>query len=218
VHSLERVDSRNPWRLDVHDGFDCEFRDAAYARLDVERSRVAPFSVRGRMLLAPAQPLLVLLLGCHLSKDLHSMRLFRIAELITVMRTDLASGALHWDDLMRALDGTGAARFLFPAFALVDRLVPEVVDRHVLRELEHRSNWMIRRVVQRLTPAGGMPRKDMLSTFMWADDPVTLARAVTARFLGYGDRNPVARWLGLLREARLGAIRFGTGDERQDTS
>ena len=142
------------------------------------------------------------------------MRLFRLVELAHVIRADERAGRLNWNDVFSAGERTGAARFLYPSLTLVDRLAPGVVDAHVLRELHGASTWMIRRVVRRLAPAGGPPRRDTITTFMWADGTIGLLRALIARFLGSGEDARVRRWIRLLDHVRAGGIRIG-GEERE---
>jgi putative nucleotidyltransferase-like protein len=220
VFSVERSDAQTRWHLDLHASFDRPFGDGIHARIDGERHSVAPLDVSGRILLAPTQPLLLLVLACQLSADLDSMRLMRLVDLVRVIRTDLQRRKLDWDELLAAFERTGVARYTYPALALAEDLAPGTIDGRVLSRARAACNWAIRSTVDRLTPSGGYAdHRSIVRMFMWANSPLgAIGRAmVRAASLALGDRNTlviVCRAVG--RRVAAGAYTFGVRDERAD--
>ena len=127
IFSVEVEDERNRWNLDLHASLDRLFHPGAVARLDSELDEVEPIDIDGRSLLGLRAPLLLLSLACHCSQELHANRLLRLVEIVRVIRANLASGRLDWDEFLSMTKRTGAARYAFPALALAEELVAGTV-------------------------------------------------------------------------------------------
>lgn len=201
VYSLDRPDARNPWRIDLHASLDCEYRDVAFARLDVARDTVVPFQVAGRELLAPSADLALLVAACHVACELHSMRLLRLVELTRIVP------AVDWTAFRSLCARTRAARFAYPAFTLVELLAPGTIHPGVLDECHASSSRIVRRIVRGLVPAGADPRKSFLITFMWSTGVRDVLRAIASRATVGGPRAMVRRWIAVTRQTLGGAIR-----------
>lgn len=218
VFSVERTDARSRWQLELHESFDRDFPGGVDARLGSEGHHVVPFVVAGRTLLAPAQPLLSLVLACQISSELDSMRLMRLIDLVRVIRADRAHGKLDWDEVLAAFRRTGAARFAYPALALAEDLAPSTIDQRVLASARKACTWGIRHTVKRLVPGGGsMDRSNLIMMLMWAESPLGVVRSamrVLARSMSRG-RPGIIAWRALLRRIAAGAFSFGPPDEGQ---
>ena len=219
VFSIERADARSRWHLELHESFDRYFANDADAHLDGERHHVGPIHVAGRTLLAPAQPLLFLVLACQLSSELGTMRLMRLIDLVRVIRATRAQGTLEWDDVLAAFRRTGAARFAYPALALADDLAPGTIDPRVLSSARAASGWGVRHTVRRLVPSGTLvERTSVITMFMWTSSPFgvisSLIRKLTRHVSPNGEGS--AKWRALLRHSMSGALSVGAPDERRN--
>jgi hypothetical protein len=205
LFSIDDPDARNPWQLEVHASFDRGFASAVHMRLDSERGNTAPFSLDGRTLRAPAQPLLLLTLAGQLSSEMESMRLMRLMDLVTVIRRDVAHGVLDWGAVEAAMQRIRAASFIYPALALAEQLAPGTVDAHVLDVARASSTRIVRSVTRRLAPSGGYADEtSMMQLVMWADTPYTFVKVVLHRV-----RDLVTspyRWRSLARRIARGAF------------
>ena len=218
VFSVDHVDARSPWRVEVHESLDRDFRARRFARLDSERDGVAPFVVAGRALLAPAQPLLLLTLACQISSELDVMRLMRVIDLVRVIKADRANGKLEWEAVLDAFRRTGVARYAFPGLALAEDLVPGTVDERVLQMAHGASTVASRYTVARLRPAATWTdQRDLMSLCMWADNPlevgVTLGAAI-ARSVSRGPTAAFAVWRAMIRRALAGDLSLRPPDEQ----
>jgi hypothetical protein len=98
------------------------------------------------------------------------MRLF---EIISIIRHDVASGALDWDRFTHHLEHVDGLRFAYPAMALAERLAPGTVDATALDRMRAAATARMRRVIDPLSPADAQ-RLDVLSMqerFMWSATP-----------------------------------------------
>ncbi len=150
--SLELFDARDRWKLELHDG--CNFGELARfgLRVETENWPRRPWDAHGLPVLTPAQPLLTVILATHLAAELHSRCLLRVVELEFVIRRDRELGLLDWNELDSLLSETSAHRFVYPAFSLVERLVPGTIDHGLLERARRASTPLARFVTERLTP------------------------------------------------------------------
>ena len=215
--SLERTDARSRWQLEVHESFNRPFPNEYYARLDSEQHRVAPIDVAGRTILAPVQPLLFLVLACHLSSELGTVRLMRLIDLVRVVRADRANGTLDWVEVMTAFQRTSAARFTYPAMAMAEDLAPGTIDLRALEVARKASTWGVRHTVKRIVPRGGsLERTSLITMFMWDTNPLDIALNAIGKLARSALRRGagIAEWRALLRRLRSGALSVGAPDER----
>lgn len=216
--SIERVDARSPWRLELHASFDRDFPGALCARLDWLRLCQTAFHLHGRKVQVPAQPLLLLSLAAQLSSELDSMRLMRTIDLVRVIRADVARGALQWAAVLDAFAECRCARFVYPALLMADSLSPGTIPQAVLAASRADANPRLRAAADRLTPGGGwMDRRDLTSMFMWANTApellqtfvVTLARSAVPK-----PGNSRTAWPAMLRRLARGSVTLRPPDER----
>jgi hypothetical protein len=218
VHSLEYSHEENPWVIELHGTLDRLFHPGAVARFDSERGAVDAWSLAGRPLLVQRQPLLLLTLASHCSQELGGSRLLRLIEMVNVIRIDTAAGRLDWDEVLAMMRRTDASRFAYPAFALVERLAPGVINRRALELARRESTWAARHTVDRLSPAGGSPdRRGVLRQWMWTRGPVAVAQQLLrslwpAAFTRPGDVS--AGWRARIRRLRSGHLTLTAPDER----
>ncbi len=219
VFSVELAHERGPWTLELHASLDRVYHRGAVAKLDSQASCVEPFEFAGRPLLVLGQPLLLISLACHCSQELHGARLLRLVEMVRVIRADEKAGRLDWDALIAMLRRTGAARFTYPALALVEDLAPGSVDARVLAIGRRESTWTARHTVERLHPAGGsLDDMGVLRGLMWATGPVSwLQRAIRsvwpASVREFRDAEKL--WRVQLRRLRGGTMSLLAPDERR---
>ena len=215
--SVEASDARTKWVIELHASLDRSFHPGAIARLDSERSRTLPFSVRNRELLVLAPPVLLLTLACHCSQELGSSRLLRLVEIIRVIRAEHGAVRIDWDDFLVMLYRTGAARYAYPALALAENLSPGTVDERVLRLGARESTWAARHTLQRLVPAGGsIEALGLLRQIMWMRGPVAFLHRAMRLVAPSSQGRPglLPSWRVRLRQLRAGALSIGAPDER----
>jgi len=216
--SIERPDARNPWQIDLHVSLDQDFGCGASARLDRTLGDTRDLTLAGRRVLAPEQPLTLLLLATHAARHLDSMRLFRIIELVEVIRRDTRARRLDWDRVVDALHVTQSAAYAFPLLHLAEQLVPGTVDERVRQHCASAATWGVRHTVRRMIPSGSSSRHGLVREFMWARGPIDLSRRVVARVLARDSLGVRQRWLRLARRALDGLISIRAPDERAITS
>jgi Uncharacterised nucleotidyltransferase len=173
LRSVELTHELSPWDIELHASLDRRFETSSIFRLADTEAMHEPWSVRGRPLRVLAQPLLFAMLAAHASDALHSMRLSRLIELVFVLRAERHTSALDW----RAFDALFArrrdARFVYPALALAERLVPGIIDQRTLSAAHRASTRLARHLVKRMTPADESPigRASLAEKFMWVAGP-----------------------------------------------
>ena len=213
-HSIERPDARGAWHIDLHGSLDQAFRMGRTAYLDELRGCTSPMTLCGCRVQVPAQPLTLLLLAAHAARNLSSMRLFRVVELIEVIRQDTAAGQLDWEVVQRALRVSNAAAYTFPLFHLAEQLAPGTVHAGTLEQCRRAAGWAVRHTVRRMVPAGGAyDRTGVVSEFMWARGPGDVARHVRT-LLDAGHGGIWKRCSHIARRAFAGLIAFRAPDER----
>lgn len=219
VFSLELPDERTRWMLELHASLDRVFHPGAVAKFDAERELVEPRTIAGRSVLVLRQPLLLLTLACHCSQELDGSRLLRLFEMTRIIRQDTAAGRLDWDEVLAMLRRAGAARFSYPAFALVEHLAPGSIDPRVLTLGRHDSTWAARHTVARLVPAGGsLDDRGVLRQVMWMRGPVAVLQRVLRVFwpASFTSTDGVgAAWRARLRRMRAGLLTLRAPDEHR---
>jgi hypothetical protein len=218
IFSVEVEDERNRWNLDLHASLDRLFHPGAIARLDSQLHEVDSIDIDGRSMLALRAPLLLLLLACHCSQELHANRLLRLVEIVRVIRADRASGRLDWDEFLSMTKRTGAARYTYPAFALAEELAPGSVDARVLGVGRRASTWAARHAVKRLSPAGGSSdSRGAIRQLMWTRGSVAVLHWLVCAVWPGGLTRPrdfLYGWRGRLRRIREGRLSLWAPDER----
>ncbi|MEP6491299.1 MAG: nucleotidyltransferase family protein [bacterium] len=224
LFSVELFDERSKWILELHASLDRVYHPGAVARLDSELARgsLVPFDIAGRQVRVLSPELLMVTLACHCSQELDGTRLARLVELVRVIRGEgfgsPPARPCDWDDVLRIFEQTGAARFTYPALALVEDLAPETVDPRVLDAGQRASTWAALHTVARLAPAGGsLDDRGVLRQLMWTRGPVAILQRVLrnvwpAAFTRPGDVIP--GWRVRLRRLRRGVLSFHAPNER----
>jgi hypothetical protein len=219
VHSTERTDERDRWSIELHASLDRVFHPGAVARLDRERHRADVMELYGRRVRVLSPEILLLMLACHCSQELDGGRLLKLIEIVRVARTLGEPDTPRWRTMAELVDGTEAARYAYPAFALAEDLAPGTIARDVLDAGHAASTWAARHTVRRLVPAGGsLDRRGALRQAMWTRGPVAFAqRALRALWpASFVETSGVAAgWGARLRRWRAGALSWRAPDERR---
>lgn len=179
LRSMSLAHGDAPFAIEMHDSLERVFYGVRTVTPGVVDERTTePWPALHPGARALSQPLLAAFLATHASEELHQIQLVKLLELALVLRADAASGALEWNGLADLLDGSGATRFAYPAFALADRLVPGTLDPAFRKRITAAATPRIRRFVDRLRPADAQ-RLDRLSLeerFLWARGPIEFVR------------------------------------------
>ena len=179
LRSIELTHADNPWAVEIHASLDRTFygvRTVSLGPLDTHRT--AEWEQVHDSAKVLSQPLLLAFLALHASEELHHVQLVRLVELVLVIREDLATGRLSWDEVTSLLERASAMRFAYPALELAERLAPGTLDGELRGRLARAATPRMRRVVDRLRPATAQ-RLDKLSLeerFMWAERPIEYLR------------------------------------------
>lgn len=182
IPSLDVDHWANPWSVDLHVMLGRRYARGVAAVLTTNRPRQAvPFALGARAAAGLGQPLLTAFLALHASYAIHQLRLVRLVELVLVIRTDAATGALRWDALDTLLRQSALSRFCYPAFELVEHLAPGTVDPMVRRTVVSAASPRLRRVVQTIIAEGTLrlPHRSLEEKLMWAASPLELAGTVS---------------------------------------
>lgn len=179
IHSLEIDHASNPWAVDLHTSLDKPyFRGVTATFGDLPFTESTPWSLAGSDARVLRQPLLTAHLAQHTAYTISELRLIRLVELSFVIRQDTRSGDLNWKALSSLLRTHALGRFAYPAFELVERLVPGTVDQDFLRPLRREATSRMRSVIEQLA-SNGMRlggRGSLSERLMWARGPVELVR------------------------------------------
>ena len=219
IFSLEFPDERTRWMLELHTSHDRVYHPGATARLDSERDCVERMTLAGRSLFVVNQPLLLISLACHCSQELDGSRLLRLFELVQVIRADGARGRLDWDEVLAMLERTRAARYTYPALALVEELAPGTVDSRALSLGYRESTWAARHTVARLAPAGGsLDSRGVVRQLMWTRGPLAVAQRIARTFWPAaftGTEGLAVGWRARVRRVRAGLLSLRAPNERE---
>jgi len=148
----------------------------------VQLDRVVDMSARWQLqdasLRAARGPSLVAMLAVHASGELYATRLLRLVELVLVIRADRAAGSLDWNGVSELLAESGALRFAYPAFALVERLAPGTIDQPLLARTASASSARSRAVVDAFTPTAPIFQRgiSLAERLMWTTTARETAR------------------------------------------
>jgi hypothetical protein len=172
--SLELTHERNPWTVDLHASFDRDFGGVRTVKLvPVHGASARDARIAGAEVRVLEQPWLAIYLAAHASQELKNLTLVRLVELVWV----LGGGKLpapDWTELAAALDRPRVGPYVYPAFALADRLRPGTVPEALLERLARATPARVRAVTDRLEPATAQ-RLEAVSVeeqFMWAVGPL----------------------------------------------
>ena len=184
---LDLTHEENPLAIEVHAGLDRDFGVRRLPFSNRETGLTEAWTAFGDALV-PAEPLLFAYLAAHASEELHRMQMLRLVELVLVARRDFTSPA-HWEALQRFARELGACRFLYPAMALAEALVPESMNAEALADFERDAPPRLRRAIARLRPATAfnLERLSVADRFIWTRGPVETVRR--AAYLLFPDRS-----------------------------
>ncbi|HEU4630443.1 MAG TPA: nucleotidyltransferase family protein, partial [Gemmatimonadaceae bacterium] len=178
TRSFELWHARDRWKLELHDGLNFEHTRPYDVRLGAPTGVDDTFRAVGVPVRVAGQPLLVSLLATHLSGELYSSRLLRLIELVLVVRRDDARGLLDWAAVTELLERSGAVRFTYPAFALVERLAPGTIDAALVARARATATPRTRRIADGLTPTAPavQARVSLAERLMWTTGPLDTMR------------------------------------------
>jgi hypothetical protein len=179
--SLELLHADSQYAIDLHASLERNFFGVRRLLPDVSGplpTRAASELGQGARVLR--QPGLLVYHALHGSEGFFNLTLVRMVELVLMIRQDVESGALDWDEAAALLRALGAARFAYPALAMAERLVPGTLEPRFLASLTSAATPRMRQVVAARTPASAQ-RLDVLSVrerFMWCQTPGDYLRRV----------------------------------------
>lgn len=151
--SLYHTHADDPFAIELHASLERDFCGIRRVVVTEDMSGAVlwpELSTRARVL---RQPELLCYLALHASEEINNLTLLRLLELVFVIRRD-AGRSFSWDGAAALLERRAAMRFAYPAFALVERLAPGTVDRHVLAALRADAPERARIVVDGMVAAG----------------------------------------------------------------
>lgn len=176
--SLEMEHPESPWSIDLHANLDrTYFRGLTAGFGDRLFAATTTTSLKGATARVLAQPMLTAHLALNASHTIEELRLLRIVELVLVIRQDTACGQLDWLELEAVLCETGTARFVYPVFALAERLTPGLVPDRFQKMLHAQTTARLRRAVARVRVGGAELRgRSLTEKLMWSRGPIQLGR------------------------------------------
>jgi hypothetical protein len=185
VQSLEYWHQLSPWKIELHTALDFGTLIRHGVQLETGMPLNEIWCGLGIPLRVAPQPLLLVGVATHASGELHASRLLRLIELTWMIRRDESSGVLDWSAVEELLERTGATRFAYPAFTLVEQLAPGTIKPSILTHLARRSTRIARAVVRELTPATPIlnERTSIAERLMWEPGILGLIRRVLEMFL-----------------------------------
>jgi len=208
IRSLELWHAESPWTLELHSGL--HFADLYRYGVKFADARTAPSGAGGIDALALDPSLRLVTTAAHLSTELHSMRLLRLVEMIQMIRAG-DPDAIDWTEVREILDRSGATRFVYPPFALIERLAPGTVPSPLLERARLASSRLARHVVAHLGPSTPVlsGHVSLTQRLMWASTPSEFVDRVRRLLVPDGDRVGVLQGrLHRLVTGRVG-VRFG---------
>ena len=134
-----------------------------------------------------AQPALLLHLALHMAFPLSNVTLVRLAELVFVIRQDVAEGALSWEQLLASAATLGALGGIYPALRCCEELAPGTVPEHVLDACRnHVPKRALRFIDFKVRDAAGFTRCSLGEKVMWAPSTGAAARQIARDVLPLG--------------------------------
>ena len=202
VVSVALHHSDNAYALDLHAALEVSFFGVRTIRFDgmfAEARQPAPWA--GPLASTLAQPAVLAYHAAHASRGLYNLTLIRMVELAFMIRRDAPVG-LDWSELGEGLRRARAERFVYPAFALVERLVPGTVEPSFQAALHNAATPAQRAVLASLSAATAQ-RTDRIALkeqFMWAATPAEFARRAAYMLLPLADSGSLRKLLRIYAE------------------
>jgi hypothetical protein len=210
----------NPFALDLHASLEVSFfgvRSIQFDRAFPAARQPAPWAGAGAAALA--QPLAIAHYAAHAARGLYNLTLIRIVELALMIRRD-AGNSLDWYELATGLQHAQAERFVYPAFELVERLVPGTVDARLRAALHGAATRAQRAVLVATSPATAQrtERIALREQFMWAASPLEYLRRAAYMLFPLADSGSLRKLLRIYADRifRLlrGRVQLNTGKAR----
>jgi hypothetical protein len=210
IRSFELWHAESPWLLELHGGL--FFADLHRYGLNFGEALAEPCEIGGIAARALVFPLRLVATATHASSELQSMRLLRLVEMIVMIRAAAASGALDWGEVEDVLVRSGAARFVYPSFTLIEQLAPGTIAPPIVDRARRASSRVARHVTRGLRPGtplmlGGI---SLIERSMWVSNVAESLYLVRRWFILDGRKSwPDAmaayyRGLHLLFRGRIG--------------
>ena len=194
VHSLEVDHADAPWSVDLHTALERWYFRGLRRGLGEELPHYTTSVTIGRdSVRVLAQPYLAAFLAMHASNELVKVRMVRVVELALLARTDVARGRLDWDEFTYLLYRTKTERFVYPALALVEDLVPGTVPGALLVRLARGATNRTKRVIAAVQAAGMAPltHRSLDAKLMWASGPKEMLLNMSELLLPSDDGMPL---------------------------
>jgi hypothetical protein len=169
VVSVEMDHADNPWSIDVHTSIDRPYFRGHWSHFGrIIFANTERWILRQQQALVFRQPLLLSHLAQHASRDIVRFRIVRLVELVFVIRQDTH---IDWDECLRLLDQCGVTRFVYPAFALAERLAPSTVEPGFLNAVSDAAPSSTRKAVRQLAddPLRSFFRRSPAERIMWTN-------------------------------------------------
>lgn len=175
------------WAVDLHHSLDYQPRPTvSAARLDlVYLSSERSAWPAGHVGFALGQPLLLLHIATHASCPLDSLTPLRMIEMALIIRRDLASGALQWDEFIEQARRADAVGKIFPALFFTEKLIPNTIPSDLLETSAAAAPKAVRRYLAEFTPATIQPvhRISLRERLAWSEGWYAVARQIGHDFL-----------------------------------
>jgi len=196
VRSLSYDHADGLWSVDLHTSLDRQpFEGLATALGAPELSAGEVWNEYCQPVRVLAQPLLLAYLALHASSHFYSMMQVRLIELVLVARRDFGTDAAKWAAFGDLVVRTASGRFVYPALALAERLLPGTMDRGVLDRIAAATPRRLRRLVKAMTPMSPLrihPVPAMRERFVWVGSPREALAALWWLVWPREDQRPVA--------------------------
>ena len=200
---LAHADDR--WSIDLHRSLDFSAgAGAPLLRLDaaepIETSEPWPLDDAAGVL---SEPLLLVHLAVHAGGGLHSLTLLRMIEIVLVVRHDVESGRLSWDEFLHVGAEAKALGAFYPALSMAEKLAPGTIPSRVREIIGEVVPRRARAIVDKLEPATAhrVDRASIAEHFMWVDGLSGWMRQIVSDLAPSSDFWPIyqARGYRLLR-------------------
>jgi Uncharacterised nucleotidyltransferase len=204
IHAVNVDHAENPWQIDLHTSIDRSFFRGCMTRFgELPFDMTTTIDIDGIAARVLRHPLLVAHLAQHTARDFYRLRLVRTVELVLVIQKDRGRG-LDFGELLAFLDGIGATRFMLPAFAFVERLVPGTVDPGFQEAITRAAPPRLRATVDAAfrAPLRGYFRRSPEERFMWSRGPLEWLQCVSDIVWPRGETFEERVWV-LRRRARM---------------
>jgi hypothetical protein len=210
----------NAFGLDLHAALEVSFFGVRTLHLDrifPEKRSAAPWA--GAQAAVLAQPAALAYHAAHAARGLYNLTLIRLVEMAFMIRSD-AGQNLDWDELGHGLRRARAERFVYPAFELLERLVPGIVAARFRAQLNRAATRAQRAVIAGVSPATAQrtDRTSLKEQFMWAATPADFLRRAAYMALPLADsgslRKLVRIYFDRIYRLARGRVRLEAGTAR----